>query len=179
MNPPIVVVGPQRSGTTVASKIIAYDFDLKAVDESEFTLGNDYSNCVVQLPGVLGSYIFLKHAYPGLQFVYIIRDKEDIIASMRRIQWCRGDVFDWEAFMSDWIDNCVLQWHLIKQDMPDQCAEVYYDSLRDHPLFIAEKDRQDFTSKQWQVDKPVGPRYWIKHNQALLELYGCTNRTTG
>lgn len=179
MNPPIVVVGPQRSGTTIASKIIANDFNYRAVDESEFRFGEDYTDCVIQLPNALSQYVFIRHAYPGVQFVYIIRDKEDIIKSMKRVQWCRDDVNNWEQFMSDWIDHCVLQWHIIKQDIPDQCAEVYYSALQDHPLFIQEDQRHNFTSKQWQPNQPIGPRYWNRNNKAMQELHGCTNRITG
>lgn len=178
MYPPIVVTGPQRSGTTIASKIIAADLFRTAVDESEFTFGEDYSNCVLQLPQALDHYIYLQHIYPGIQFLFVSRDPKDIIASMKRVEWCAGDVYDWELFLERYVTSRILLWNHIKQMIPESCSEIHYESLSDHPLFIPKEGRKDFTIKQWRADSPVGPSYWRNNTECTTILYGSRHTTS-
>lgn len=172
--PPIVVTGPQRSGTTIASQILASDLDRQAVDESEFTMGADYTNCVIQLPQALDHFILLQHVYPGVQFLFVRRDPLDIIQSMKRIQWCKDDVHDWDVFLERYVVSRLLLWNHIKQQAPDACSEIDYEALSDHPFFVDKDKRQKFTSKQWQQGKPVGPKYWSNNIKCMQSYYAKT-----
>lgn len=176
-NPPIIVTGPQRSGTTIATHILAYDLNLTAIDETQFQFGKDYTNCVIQLPTALDNYVIFQHAYPDCHFVFIKRPRKDIIASMKRIKWCQDDVNDWETFLKRYVDSRFKLWNHVKQQIPLDCSEIYYNALTEHPLFVHQDLRQDFTSKQWQLDKPVGPRYWSNNSNCIQETYGsrCTS----
>lgn len=170
--PPIVVVGPQRSGTTITSKILAYDLERTPIDEGEFVLGKDYTNCVLQLPHAIDSYIYLQHYYPGIHFVWVNRSTDDIITSMKRIQWCKEDVVDWEVFLERYVISRIKLWQHVKSQIPDSCSEITYEALEDHPLFVAKDKRVEFTSKQWQVNQPLGPRYWSNNQECIREYYG-------
>ena len=170
--PPIVVTGPQRSGTTIASQIIADDLDRRAIDESDFIMGHNYDNCVIQLPQALDHFILLQHTYPGIQFLFVRRDPLDIIQSMKRIEWCKNDVYDWEVFLERFVMSRILLWNLIKTQIPAVCSEIDYEAMADHPLFVSKDSRTSFTSKQWQLDKPVGPRYWSNNSECIANFYG-------
>lgn len=177
--PPIIVTGPQRSGTTIATQILAADLQRTAVDESEFIMGKDYTNCVLQLPQAMDNYIYFQHVYLGVQFCFVRRDPDDIIRSMKRIQWCRDDVHDWDDFLIRYVHSKFLLWELMKEQIPSSCSEIEYSLLSDHPLFV--HDRTGFTCKQWQPNQPIGPKYWSSNNTGIDILYGSrrTQCTTG
>jgi hypothetical protein len=172
--PPIIVTGPQRSGTTIATHIFADKLSLTPVEEHHFIPGNDYTNCIIQSPNALDGYIMLQHMYPGVQFLFVRRDPEQIIASMKRIQWCKDDVSNWEAFIERYVISRIRLWEHIKKHIPDACKEIQYESLQTHPMFVPTEDRLEFTSKQWHPDYPVGPRYWSNNIDCIKELYATT-----
>lgn len=168
--PQIIVTGPQRSGTTIASRILADDLGMECVDELYFQPGKQYSNHVIQSPNALDGFIFIHHIYPDATFVFIDRPKSDIIASMRRIRWCYNDVQDWDQFVSDWIDQKHLLWKQLQEYLPLQTQQIPYQSLSGHRLFVQRQHRTDFTSKQWKPGEPIGPRYWSNNTYSLQEL---------
>lgn len=172
--PPIVVTGPQRSGTTIASQILASDLDRRAIDECEFNIGADYTNCVLQLPQALDHLILLQHVYPGVQFLFVRRDPLEIIRSMKRIHWCKDDVHDWDVFLERYVVSRILLWNHIKQQAPEVCSEIDYKALSDHPLFVDKTKRKEFTSKQWEQGKPVGPKYWSNNTKCIQSYYAKT-----
>ena len=160
--PQILVTGPQRSGTTITSRILAHDLGLTYIDETEYEPTDLPSNCVVQAPLALKNIVELSYYHPKLHFVYVIRPTADIKASMERIQWYK-DMIDEPSFYETYINNCRLIWCAQKESLSDdRWSEIEYSSLTDHPLFLT--DRTDFTVRQWQKDKPVGPRTW-KHDR--------------
>ena len=167
----ILVTGPQRSGTTIAAATLADDFNLTFVDETGFVPGNQYKDAVVQSPNALDSYVILHHMYPQAEFVFVRRDKTDIIASMKRIQWLMDDVQDWESFLSDYVDNRFELWDKLKNYLPKQTQEIPYNALKGHRFFVSKEQRTSFTTKQWQVGKPLGPKIWPNNQQGIQELY--------
>ena len=169
MSPPIIVTGSQRSGTTITSIITATDNDLTFIDEAEFTPGKDYQDCVIHLPGALDGYVMLHHIYPYSTFVVVPRSKEDIIQSMKRIQWCKDNVQDWEQFLSDYVDNRLQLIEQLQAYLPNQVKLLPYESLRTHRLF--DEDRKHFTVKQWMADMPRGPKYWSDNFQCISTYY--------
>lgn len=170
--PPIIVTGPQRSGTTIASQIIADDLGRQAVDETEFAFGSDYSNCVLQLPQALDHYILLQHMYEGAQFLFVRRNPDDIIASLKRIHWCKDDVRNWELFLHRYVSSRISLWNHIKNVIPHACSEIDYEALSSHRFFVPSDQRIEFTSKQWQLEHPIGPRYWSNNSECIKATYG-------
>lgn len=170
--PPIIVTGPQRSGTTIVTQILAEDLKRTPVDEIDFFPGRNFTNCVVQAPTAMDYYVILIHMYPGLQFVFVDRPRKDIIASMKRIQWCRNDVQNWEQFLEQHLDARLHLWKVIKDRYPESCNEIAFQSLQKHPLFVQQDQRTAFTSRQWQLNNPIGPKYWRNNLECTKQLYG-------
>ena len=169
--PPIIVTGCQRSGTTIATHILADDLDRTPIDEFNFVMGQDYSNCVIQLPQAMDNYVLLQHVYPGVQFLFVNRDKKAIIASMKRIKWLKDDVHDWEQFLERYVNSRFDAWSLMASQIPDCTGFINYDELSKHPFFVARKRRAGFTSKQWQVGQPIGPRHWTNNIKCIQSMY--------
>lgn len=167
----ILVTGPQRSGTTIAAATLADDFNLTFIDETGFIPGNSYEDAVIQSPNALDSYVILHHMYPDAEFVFVRRDKADIIASMKRIEWLKDDVQDWESFLNDYVDNRFELWDKLKAYLPNQTQEIPYNALKGHRFFVNKEQRKHFTTKQWQVGKPIGPKVWPNNQQGIQELY--------
>lgn len=157
MTYPIFVTGPQRSGTRIASHIIASLTNRKFIDELNYNL--DIPNdSVVQAPFLLKSVLELSFIFPSAQFAFMSRDKQDIINSMERIQWAK-DIVDHPAFYQAYVDNCFDYIDYLKQSLDkDRWFTIDYQSLSNHPLFVT--DRSDFTTKQHLPNTPHGPKYW-------------------
>lgn len=171
MNGPIIITGAQRSGTTIAARILANDLNRTFVDETQFTACDPRQNIVCQVPTALQTYMIIHHFMFNAHFVFVKREKEDIIASMKRVQWSKKNVKDWENFLDSYVDYCIKQWERLKEDIPADCwSELPYESLSSHPLFVKSEERKDFTVKQWQKDTPVGPRLWDDQLACLKEL---------
>ena len=171
MNGPIIVTGPQRSGTTIAARILANDLNRTFVEDINFNATDNRKDIVCQCPSALTTYMIIHHFMPGAHFILIKRDKADIIESMKRVQWSKKNVKDWEAFLDQYVDHCFLQWKRLKQDLPDDCwSELPYESLSFHPLFVPKDERETFTSKQWQRNKPIGPPLWDDHMACIKQM---------
>lgn len=153
-------------------QIIASDLKRTPVDETEFIPGQDYSNCVIQSPTAMDNYVLLYHMYPGIQFLYVKRPKKDIIASMRRIKWCKDDVHNWDQFLEQHLESRIRLWQTIKDQYPYSCSEITFDSFRHHSLFVDDQYRKQFTSRQWQLNQPFGPMYWTNNLECTKQLYG-------
>ena len=169
MSPPIFVTGPQRSGTTIAAVIKAADLNLDFIDELDFIIGRNYDNCVIQSPNALEYYLNIHHVYPDSFFFVMNRPRDEIIQSMKRINWLRDDVYDWEAFLNDYVDQKISRCKELLSYLPSQSMQIAYHSLSDHRLFVT--DRTEFTSKQWKPGVPRGPKYWANNLQCILQSY--------
>lgn len=157
MSHPIFVVGPQRSGTRIASHIIAHESGRKFVDELEYNL-HIPMNSVVQAPFLLKAVVELSFIFPTAQFAFMYRNKEDIIKSMERIEWCK-DYTDHPSFYSTYVDHTYNFIDLLKKELPDnRWFDIHYESLKVHPLFV--EDRSNFTVKQHLPNQPHGPDTW-------------------
>ena len=155
--PQYLVTGPQRSGTTIAAHILSCELNLQYIDEFDVDFNNLPDDCVVQAPFALKHIVELAFRYPTLHFVYIIREPDEIIASMERIQWFKAYIDD-PQFYSTYITQCRLMWTAYKSLLPERWTELNYSSFESHPLFV--KDRDSFTVKQWQLNNPIGPKLW-------------------
>ena len=171
---PTVVVGCQRSGTLITSKILAEYLGADHIDEFEFLpvwkgielinqlLDAGRTNLVIHCPVALKCWEDIYTQIPSVRFVGVKRDPTDILESMKRIRWLKDDHRDdWEEFLQEQIKLMDNLWQNLKQTMPaDDWREIEYESLQDHPLFIKKEDRKDFFVKQWNLTEKEGPRYW-------------------
>jgi len=88
----------------------------------------------------------------------MIRDKDDIIASMQRIEWYK-DYTDNPDFYSTYVDHCYGYIKMLKQSLDkERWFDIQYESLQHDPLFV--KDRANFTVKQHLPFTPNGPTTW-------------------
>ena len=87
-----------------------------------------------------------------------VLNKQDIIKSMERIEWCK-DYTDDPNFYSAYIGHCYTYIDQLKNELPqERWFDIQYESLVHDPLFV--KDRSNFTVKQHLLDKPNGPKTW-------------------
>lgn len=154
----IVVTGPQRSGTTIAGKMVAHDTGHRYVDEMVFSvydvaawrevLGGD--GIVVQCPHMLK--VILDDPPPGIFVILMRRDLDDIHASERRIEWERrfkGNTRELAMLGHSQGDSARLKYeYWDSSPKPARFMELCYESLAGHPLYIAQEQRADFDCKQ-------------------------------
>ena len=157
MTHPIIVTGPQRSGTRLSAHIIAEKTGGTFIDELDYSnrIPND---AVVQAPFLLKSVLEVSFMFPTAQFAFTYRNKNDIIASMERIEWYK-DYIDNSDFYRTYVDHCYDYIEMLKQSLPpERWFDIQYESLAHHPLFVTE--RANFTVRQHIPHKPLGPATW-------------------
>lgn len=157
----IIVTGAQRSGTRIASKMIATDTEYDYLDERwihDYRTNNPDSitkarfflrnKSVLQAPS-LASVINLL-ADDNTLIVYMLRPVVEVIASQERINWKReGYELSKYGLSTGVISQVKLEtWQKQKLSVKN-FLEIQYDSLSAHPLWIAEEERKDF--KAWQT----------------------------
>ena len=103
MKPPFIVTGCQRSGTIITAQILANDYKCTVVDEFGFPpvprsfekvnamIEKGVTNIVIQCPNALHNPIEIFHAIPDLHWIGVVRKKEDILKSMKRVKWRMED----------------------------------------------------------------------------------------
>lgn len=157
MTTPIIVTGPQRAGSRIASHILAQEIGGVFVDELDYRLPLP-PNAVVQAPFLLKSVIELSYVVPNVKFGFMYRPVEDIVQSMQRIQWYQDYTTD-PKFYLNYVKHCYEYIDLLKRTLrKDQWFDIQYESLSTHPLFI--KDRKGFAVRQHLPNIPNGPKIW-------------------
>lgn len=156
----ILVTGPQRSGTRIASKILANDLNYLFIDEQNIRIdsikrlisyGEDDFNKVIQCPG-LSSVIHLL-ADEETAVVMMKRPIEDIVASQERIGWAYEDYE--KLKYSSKKDKTISEikydaWESQKLFM-NESFEIDFDSLSFHEMWIDKKERSKFNHNQTMV----------------------------
>lgn len=163
--PRILVTGPQRSGTTIAAKMIAQDTGHWFMPEERIGVDSlnrlwhmlrTHHSIVVQAPAMSVFSNLLAASDAGLAVVMIRRDIEEILASQKRIGW------RWEdpeyirllTLPSEPLSAAELKYaawdNFQKECLGPQAYEVEYNSLEKHDLFIAKEGRAGFGSRQTQ-----------------------------
>lgn len=186
-NFPIIVTGCQRSGTTFFSNALADALGLPLMDEFDFLPENNgleklkmliamgEGGIVIQAPFALKVYGEILKDVPDAHFVYLSRNDNDVLNSLKRILWCRSD-FDkdqeeeWEVFLWSHIQYMKTLWEKLKTILPkNQWDEISYEALSDHPYFVPKELRKDFTVKQWLPGFPCGMKTW-DDNEKCIEV---------
>ena len=163
MTHPIIVTGPQRSGTTIAARIIAEQTGGVYVDELDYCLPLP-DKAVVQAPFLLHQALEASYMIPNVRFAFMYRAPGDIVASMERVEWY-ADWYEDPNFYPHYVKHCYEYIDLLKRTLrKDQWFDVQYESLVHHPLFVQE--RTGFTVKQYLPNVPEGPATW-RNNEYL------------
>ena len=155
----IVVTGPQRSGTRIASQMIAADTGHEFVDEVDFLITDtarfrqalQRDGVVVQAPHMLKDVV--DDPPPGVFVVLMRRDLSQIHASAERINWAElgGNRTELQKLGLTEGDSAALKyayWDAHNKYVP--YLELKYECLRAHPMFVPAERRRDFAPLQTQ-----------------------------
>lgn len=160
----VLIIGSQRSGTTIAGKIISSELNYEYIDEGEINVDDlllfyktyfEKESFVMQAPGLT----YISHKLPkDIFFIYMNRDFKDIEKSANRISWIEdkyeaGKYFletdkSWEIKKQIWD-----KWQ--KDLLQDRYAELNYESLEIHPLWIKKESRENFSFKQTEIAEKI------------------------
>lgn len=169
----IIVTGPQRSGTTFAGQALAATLGLPYIDELQIRVGDPRllvqllqqgGRWVLQAPGLS----YLLHdlpADPWLAVVWMLRDGDEIAASMKRVGWRQRGEAGLERLKYRDVPPCHVpsihgfklwhwrSWQAIRCRVP--WYELHYRSpyLQDHPLHVNDADRRGWHTKQVQPEE--------------------------
>ncbi len=153
----ILVTGPQRSGTRIVAKMIAHDNKIRYVSEQQVRIksmkkANQFlsldERLVIQCPGLC--HCIEELASATVLIVIVVRNVKDIIASQSRIGWTRFEGGELRKYgKTSGIISKVryAYWEMQKELIPNW-LEVKYEDLKDHPMFVPKKERQDFKWNQ-------------------------------
>jgi hypothetical protein len=165
----VIVTGPQRSGTTIATQILAAELRFTPVLEESFREDNLMAfasivvkrrKAVIQAPA-LSSIVHLLSAV-DVAVVFMWRRVEDIIRSEERIDWTKSfeRVEKEKYFLPD--DprpvSEIKQTIWREQQRPRLGARAFeldYESMSNHPLWIEKSSRVNFLPRQTKATLPV------------------------
>ncbi len=160
-NHKIIVTGPQRSGTQIGAKILAHDLNLPFIEEREFNTHNlekfieiikNHQKYVIHAPA-MAPYI---HEMPGI-IVFMNRNIKDIIRSQRRVDWKEhglhaGSIERTKYFEGDTEPSAQIKirtWQTHQRILLETRAiDLDYESLKYHPLWVNQEDRNNFKERQ-------------------------------
>lgn len=168
----ILVTGPQRSGTTIAAKMIAADLGLGFFSEEyvqvhdeaalRWVIQND-SQFVLQCPA-------LQHAVHApsvggredVAVVYMERPADQIHRSEDRIGWSEMGVefAAWGVPVPRLADVKRWAWYSFQNRLILHPFVVVYSSLAKHPLWVPPGRRASFHARQTSVEESV----WSEEN---------------
>lgn len=181
----ILVVGPQRSGTTITAQIIAHDLEKTFVDERQVKgdagqqvemLRGREDSCVVQCP----AWTYTCHTLGGSEIAVVLvrRPIEEIVASQERIHWterCQPQELARYGLDSGVISEVKYRvWdERQKAVLAPHGHEVEYHSLAGHSLWIPAPERLNFMAKQTRRNKR-NPTKW---QERFRELFARVSRS--
>ncbi len=151
----IMVTGPARSGTTIATHILAQELGFDCLPEEEFgtidmtrfvQLYSSRDRFVVQAPAMS------PHAahFPGA-VVFMRRPVAEIIRSQKRVGWNEEQDALARYFRTEGSIALVKQdaWELFQRPrLGNRAFELEYRSLEGHSLWVPDEQRQNFTVRQ-------------------------------
>jgi len=156
----IIVTGPQRSGTRIASQMIASDLYLDFIDERKFGATNfemflkvikSHTTCVIQAPDMSAQLSLLRNK--EIVVVYMIRDIQDIIKSEKRIGWDDNSLrIKYKKYFPGFYDDkkpiSQIKYEVWnekqKYELVNPFFEIQYESLKDHKMWVNKENRKNF-----------------------------------
>jgi len=158
----IIVTGPQRSGTTIAARIIAADLGYEEVLEETFDYDDLYKfskilsskqSFVVQAPCLSSIAHFLNRG-EDVAIVFLIRDNEDIRKSVLRVGWdtyARSEYskyFRFNQVVPIWELKKDIWFRYQKEALSGRGFELDYESMKGHKMWVESGDRKNFHTRQ-------------------------------
>lgn len=154
----IIVTGPQRSGTTIAARMIAHDTGHTCIDEADYgtkdigawrEIVRTADNVVVHSPAM--SRWVHEEAAADVLVVWMLRSLSAILRSQQRIGW-KSEIVERAKYEATDDAQPVAEikldyWRTHQRAVIPHWLEVDYETLRDHPLWVI--DRQDWEARQW------------------------------
>lgn len=162
----VVVSGPQRSGTTIAARMIAAESGMQYVDEDEYgtkdvdgwkELVKIGQGLVIHSPAMARWVQEVGAKDEGgedVAVVWMMRPLPDILASQKRIGWDDSDErakYNMTpkdvrpiSFVKKWY------WYTYQRPFIANAFELEYDQLKQHPLWVEDYKRILFGKRQWK-----------------------------
>lgn len=160
----LFVTGPQRSGTTFVSNCLALSFGLKLIDEMEFDahfygmfkfIASKHESWVVHGPALFHRLFDVISDFPDVTIIVVRRDLEEIRRSQERIKW--DPTIEEIAMNKEASDTRSIAqvkydcWDRWKEIVPSY-VEYQYSDFKNHPLWVPEEKRVNFSEKQWKLE---------------------------
>lgn len=156
----ILVTGSQRSGTTIATKMISEElsyfclleesFDTNDIFKFFFIMQEITARKVIQCPTMSSVMHFLKRE--DIAIVYMIRDEEEVLNSVKRINW------EFAEFECNKYFKPIQNVYNLKKKIWDEYQkdnvnsfELDYESLKSHKLWVDKEKRINFTPRQTEI----------------------------
>lgn len=157
----IVVSGPQRSGTTICTRMIATDTGHQFVPEEGFGFYNirlwrymveKKHNLAIQCP-TMSRWIHEFGELEDVAIVWMLRPLDEILASQERINWTatyqRKELLNYGPEAQPPIALVKLNyWQTVQKPVIRHAYEVEYHSLETHPLWVSSEQRKKFRPRQ-------------------------------
>lgn len=160
----VTVTGPQRSGTRIATKILAHDLGRQFVGEEDYRVGDQNgmlmryfaltaNPVVIHAPALSAS----AHHMPGA-VVFMRRPLREIVRSQERIDWAYEE---WQLarYFTDTGPIALVKyraWHMFQRPILEGRAfDLEYSSLAKHPLWVAPGNRVQFSAHQTEPTPPA------------------------
>jgi hypothetical protein len=163
----IVVVGPQRSGSTFVSHCLAQSFNAKHIDEMEFDVyfldlfykivEGSGDSWVAHAPGLFADMFKILDKIPDVTFAIVRRDIKEIVNSQSRInlnlEHEKIKLFLCKETGEQHVAPAKYEyWDKWKKYLPSW-VEYDYRDFENHPFWVPDEARKTFESKQWKAEK--------------------------
>lgn len=159
----IIVSGPQRSGTTICSRMISADLGLAYYDEATFRVDDarrfanilkEHDNLVIQAPGMVHWLTHLASS-KAVAVVFMYRPIDQIISSEKRIGWQRYEESELAKLGADYSSPISVSkyryWENVVEPVLASPFRIEYESLSSHPMFVEKENRAGFKPRQWRI----------------------------
>jgi len=166
----VIVTGPQRSGTAICARAVAYDTTLRYVDEDDYGCDLDTwkeivakgRGVVVHSPG-MARWVHDVAEREDVFVIWMLRSLSQIMVSESRIGWAdkeeRAKYLDTPGYsrVRQYPISGVKRrfWQEHQRGLVRHWREVNFEELRVHPLWVPAEKRRNFGPRQWAVRELV------------------------
>lgn len=155
----VIVTGPQRSGTTIAARMIASDSSMAYIDEEAYAIHDerrfqsacDLVGVVVHAPAMM--HVVHRVADNDVFVVVMQRDTDAIVASQERIEWTsRWEANELAKYGAEKGPVAVVKYRRweIQQAVVPHWSYLPYESLSAHPMWLPQSKRRQFANRQFR-----------------------------
>ena len=173
----IIVTGPQRSGTTIAARMIANDLGLRFFIEERVPTRQVHAGLVQHQTGWVAQVPHLcrwVHDYGDRDDVAIVmvrRPIDEILASQARIGWAPYERDELARYgLQDGVISEVKYdfWEQEQKPIIRHGFEIDYHDLKEHPLWVPKRSRGKFAPRQHELTSIIIPCWLLPHNNNAL-----------